>query len=376
MTTIKQRFQNWLIPPVEEKKGTFTISTDPTLIIPADIETLKNAILSATGKYNQDRTTVYDMYTNAIDFDGVLSSLIQQRLLATSGRRLEYLVNDEPSDAAKAVTDAPRFMAFVEALILAKVFWGMGLIELKDGKWFDFDIIPIKHIDPFRKVVMKLQNMQSNDDTPYSGNPNVLFIGEADNFGLLAQAVIPAIYKRAAMNNWANYVRLAGNNFERVIYRGGALDPAKRNEALKALQSRQARAMDFPADIEYKVENLSSTQQNALFKEHVEYLDTLMTRLILGQTMTTQDGSSRSQAEVHERTQETILDADAKFVLDVLNFDVYEQMQVLYKLPTGGRWQWVENAGTKQLQQIELDLKLKGLGVVFTNEELREKYGL
>jgi phage gp29-like protein len=204
----------------------------------------------------------------------------------------------------------------------------------------------------------------------------VYFIGDANNFGLLSQAVIPAIYKRSAMNNWSNYVRLAGNNFERIVYRGGVVDPIRRLEAVNALQVRQARVMDFTDDMEYKVENLSSSQQNALFKEHTEYLDTMMTRLILGQTMTTQDGSSRSQAEVHERTQETVTDADAKMVLDTLNFDLYEMFVKLYGLPAGGRWQWVENAGTKQLQQIEFDLKLKELGVVFTDQELRAKYGL
>jgi hypothetical protein len=48
----------------------------------------------------------------------------------------------------------------------------------------------------------------------------------------------------------------------------------------------------------------------------------------------------------------------------------------MYNLPQGGRWSYVENAGTKQAQQVELDLKLKELGVMFTNEELRKKYGI
>jgi len=45
-------------------------------------------------------------------------------------------------------------------------------------------------------------------------------------------------------------------------------------------------------------------------------------------------------------------------------------------LPVGGRWSYVENAGTKQAAQVELDLKLKELGVMFTDEELRAKYGI
>ena len=60
-----------------------------------------------------------------------------------------------------------------------------------------------------------------------------------------------------------------------------------------------------------------------------------MTKLVLGQTMTTEDGSSRSQAEVHERTQEDIFDADGKYVLDVLNYEFTKVLNQLFGLPEG-----------------------------------------
>ncbi len=43
---------------------------------------------------------------------------------------------------------------------------------------------------------------------------------------------------------------------------------------------------------------------------------------------------------------------------------------------SGGRWKFVENSTTKQSDEIERDLKLKELGIVFTDAELRQKYDI
>jgi len=90
--------------------------------------------------------------------------------------------------------------------------------------------------------------------------------------------------------------------------------------------------------------------------------------------MTTEDGSSRSQAEVHERVQDTIFDSDGKYILTLLNYDLAEVM-ASYGV-SGGRWKFVENSTTKQTEEIERDLKLKELGVIFTDAELRQKYDI
>ena len=360
-----------------QKIGSYTISVEPTQILPADIQTLKEALIAAKGRYTEDRVKLYDIYENAIQFDSILSSVIEQRLLATSGKAIQYVVNDQPSEAAQLVIESPKFQKLINELLFAVQFNGMGLFQFFKTKYgeqelFDFMQIPIKHVDPYQQVVRKFQAGTSKDDKPYAKDKTTVFVGDRENFGLLQIAVVDAIRKRDLMNNWSNYARLAGNNFERVIYRGGTLDPARRQSVVNALQAREARVMDFPEGIDYKVENMSSSQQNQLFKEFSDYLDKSMTRLILGQTMTTESGASRSQAEVHERTQETIFDADSKLILDLLNYELSDVMQMFGV--TGGEWKFVENTSTKMMEQVEFDLKLKELGVVFTNEEIRAKY--
>jgi len=157
-------------------------------------------------------------------------------------------------------------------------------------------------------------------------------------------------------------------------YRGAQLGKKEREGVLDKVANFAGGAVDLPQDIDLTTENQTSSSQNALFENYVAYLDEQMTKIVLGSTMTTSDGSSRSQAEVHERTTETLLDADSAMLLNVLNYDFYEIGVKMYGLPEGGRWSYIENAGTKQLEQIEMDLKLKELGLLFTNEEIRAKY--
>jgi hypothetical protein len=43
-------------------------------------------------------------------------------------------------------------------------FWGMGVFEFeKDGDFFFYTKIPIKHIDPFAKLIRKYQYGSSPD---------------------------------------------------------------------------------------------------------------------------------------------------------------------------------------------------------------------
>ena len=366
-----KRVTNMVIPPQEVKTKEFTYMQTPTEIVAADVSNYKDALKAAKGKYVQQRSTIYDIYQNALDFDIHLKGLIERRLLNTSGKVFEYVINDEPSEIADNVLNDPDFIKLINDLLMVK-FWGMGLFEF--DKDFNYTIIPIKHIDPFEKMVRKVQYSTSHGDVSYDGLKNVVFIGGGNDFGMLQQLALYAMYKRAALGDWAQYSQLAGTNFRVVKYRGDVPDPARRLAVRTIVNNAGQGTLDLPDGIDVETSNQTSSSQNQLFENYVQYLDDNMTKLVLGQTMTTEDGSSRSQAEVHERVQDTIFDSDGKFILTLLNYDLAHIM-ASYGV-SGGRWKFVENSTTKQSDEIERDLKLKELGVIFTDAELRLKYDI
>jgi hypothetical protein len=372
---------NYIDRKQPERQGSFTIYETQTEIIPAKIENFVESVIIAKSAYVQQRQFLYDMFQNAIDFDATLAALIDRRVESTAGKRLQYKVNDTEVDVSQTLIDTPEFREFIKDYIRMTVFWGMGLFEFNTRKWNDLELfsyqsVPIKHIDPYAEMVRVTQFSASADDVNYKELNNVIFSGSKDSFGLLQQLTLLALRKRAAINDWSKYTALAGTNFRVVKYRGAQLDKKQREAVLNKFANNTSGAVDLPADIDVNSENQTSVSQNALFENYVKYFDEQMTKLVLGSTMTMDAGSSRSQAEVHERSTESLFDADAVMVLNMLNYDFYEIGVNMFNLPQGGRWSFVENATTKNMQQVELDLKLAQLGYLFTSEEIKAKYNL
>lgn len=376
-----QRITALVKPPVEERRGSFSIMVASPEILPARIDRLLAALQAARGSYVQQRKTLYDIYQNCIDFDSQLRGLIERRILNTSGRKLEYIsASGKIIKAGNKILEAPRFNQFIRDAIYFRVFWGMGLFEIKPVKWneqmlFDYNVIPINHIDPYERKVRKTAFSEDKGDKSYKGMRNVIFVGEPDNLGLMLPASIQCIYKRAAMNDYAQYSLLAGTNFQTIKYRGKVPDQKQREAIRRQVLEARGGVIDLPPDMDVLTENQSSAAQNQLFENKLKYHDDQLAKLILGQTMTTDEGSSYSQAEVHERQQETIFDADAKFIIDMLNYDFIEAHDIL-GVTKSGRWQFADNNSVKVEKNIEIDLKLKQLGYNFTPEQIAEKYEL
>jgi len=345
----------------------------------ANVEEYRTALDSARSAYVQQRQTIYNYYQNAIDLDAHLTGLIEKRLLATVGRKLIY-VNDagQEVEAVNQMTSSPVFEKFIRELLSAKVFWGLGLFLFEADSTKPFELkyatIPVQNIDPYQKMVRYMPFGITDKDKSFSKDNMATLVGQQDLGGLLLQASLVALRKREALNDWASYSQLAGNNFMVVKYRSEKPDEYAAKTARETVANAGRGVFSAKPGVDIEAQNLSSSSQNQLFTDYVKYLDDTLTKLVLGQTMTTEDGASRSQAEVHERVQDTIFDSDAKFVTDYLNYDwldIGKKYGVM-----GGKWQYAESGTQKMMQQIELDLKLKELGVLFTSDELRQKYNL
>lgn len=373
------RPQAYVQPASSVRVGRYTIVPQPSQMLPAEIARYRDAVVSARGQYVQERGMLYDYYQMAMDFDAVLQSVVQKRLIATTGKRLQYVMPDgmEWSGSAE-FTAAPAWQRFISDYLMAEVFTGMGLFEfgveeVGGRRWFTYASIPPKHIDPYQLVVRRTAFSTSTDDQSWADDPLVRFVGQAEVGGLMLQLALLALQKRSAMNDWASYCQLAGNNFMIIDYKGELPDDMTRQRAREIVYNAGRGVMDKIPGVDIEAKNLSSSSQNQLFENYVAYLDAAMTKLVLGQTMTTEDGSSRSQAEVHERVQETIVDADGRRLLNFLNYEIAD-LHPMYGIPAGGRWQFAESATLLTQRQIEMDLRLRELGYVWTQEEIKQRY--
>lgn len=88
-----------------------------------------------------------------------------------------------------------------------------------------------------------------------------------------------------------------------------------------------------------------------LFERLAEWLDKQISKAVLGQTMTTDDGSSQSQANVHNEVRMDILRADAKQLAATLNRLVRN-----LALPWGGNY--ALEGSPDEVQRLRDDLEI------------------
>lgn len=215
---------------------------------------------------------------------------------------------------------------------------------------------------PDRKFWM-LTAGATDDDEPYG-------------HGLADWLYWPTLFKRNGIRFWNLFLDKFGSPTTVAKYRRGTpkADVDKLLQAIAAMARDSGIAVPEGTSIDQLV---SAAGQGATFEQMCRYQDGAIAKIIVGQTMTTDNGSSRSQAEVHAGVALDFKKADA----DLLSTSFSEGP---------ARW-WTDiNYGTDVAAPIvtrsveeEADLAalastdstLKGNGWVRTDESFRDTYG-
>ncbi|MBK9357641.1 MAG: hypothetical protein IPN08_09695 [Bacteroidales bacterium] len=297
------RVVNKIINPEKEEIGKFTIITQASQRRTVDIGDYIKALQLAESRRKPLRYALYDQYQESIDYVPHLKALLELRQLNLLSKEFRFTVNGVVDESMTPWIQSPEFKNFLRDILDTK-FWGFSLFDFTDskGEWFTYDLINRKHVDPITEVVYKYQNGTS--PIPYNTNERlkyVLPVGNKTDLGLLKNATPIAIHIRNMTGDMMNYVELAGNNF--TVYKDKTGDPKIATQIGQAEKNKSGSGyVQVPAGVEREIENQSSSQQNELFKGVHDLLNKELSKLILGSTMGIEDGSSLSQAEVHERT--------------------------------------------------------------------------
>lgn len=365
------KFFNYVKETVPNTDLTYTVL--PPARTQKDLASWRTAIQMTEG-YMDSKWLLQDIYTEQMDLDGHLAGLVRKRTAALMRNELQYIRNGEPDEAVGEWMEKQRFKDFVkevhEALYFGHSLFWFGKAK---GDEFTYKLISRKHVNGDKKVILK--NQQDRDGMSYENALRLreaIEVGQPLDLGLLKTATYYSIIKRNLIADWANYAEEAGRNFRTVKYKGK--DMEARNQLIAALKaSGSGGIVSVPEGMDVDIQNMSSSSQNQLFENFMDYLNKEQSKLILGQTMTTDDGSSRSQAEVHEGEQAILLQGDKMRMLNFLNYDFYDYLPK-WGIPPGGQFQFGEVQDIDKM--LERDLKLKALGYVFTQEQLQERYGL
>ena len=248
--------------------------------------------------------------------------VLEKRKNAVLCSEIEFQRNGKPDKAVNEQIRSPWFNRLVGDIIDAK-FWGFTLCQFyKEGEWADYDLIPRKHVDPIKKLILRHQTDITG--LPWDNYTDLLFVGSPDDLGLLAKAAPWVICKRNTTGDWSQFSEVFGMPIQEYIYDSD--DEESRQRAMEDAANAGSLAQFFHAkDTEFKLTEAGNKTGSADVYEHLcERCNNEISKLVLGNTLTTESSENGTQAlgTVHKKVEDKVAQADKRYVLDVLNYDM------------------------------------------------------
>lgn len=199
--------------------------------------------------------------------------------------------------------------------------WVPERYEFRDQRWFTWD----------RDTRRKIRLLHEDDPTfgvplkPYKflvHQPRLRTALPVKS-GLARIVAFAWICKAYAMKDWLAFAEVFG-----MPLRVGKYGPNAKREDISALRRAVANlgtdaAAIMPEGMKIEFEQVGNVTGGAeLYERLCTYLDKQISKAVLGQTMTADDGSSMAQAKVHNEVRLDLLAADAKQLAATLNRDL------------------------------------------------------
>ena len=326
-----------------------------------DIADWRRAWQMAINVDEPNRQRLYDIYRDS-DADGHLSGCVRQRegfVMAKSFKLVDTAGNE--SDEALHYFDQSWFKQLCR-LALDSVYWGHSLIELgdivQDGdglRCYDcVRLIPRKHVIPeYGRVVKQIgDDWKTGIDfhqPPFSDW--LIEAGQPDNLGLFLKAAQHTIPKKNMLAFWDTFGEIFGMPMR--IAKTASRDSKeidRLNRMLVEAGASQTAVMPLDTELEF----IESTRGDAynVYNQRIDRANSELSKLIIGQTMTIEDGSSLSQSQTHLQVFQNLVEDDADMLRDIVNNQLIPRM-VAHGFPLKGfRFDWDDSIDYTPEQQV------------------------
>lgn len=329
-------------------------------------------------RYNVEmpRTYLLQEVYDDIMLDGHLTGITENRTLRTTNKDFIFVNPEGKKDdnCTKYIKDEPWFEKVLEE-IHKSTYRGYSLLWFKDykkGKINEVELIDRRLVVP--ELGMLLSEFELNKGLPYKDYfPDLLYCQMYDSVGLLEKAAPYTILKRHSWGSWDEFEELFGIPI-RIAKVASQSDSVKKEVAGWLEEMGSAPYGVFPIGTEIEIKENTKADAFNVFYQKIKALDAELSKLVLHQTMTTENGASKAQGNVHENTLGELIFGDEKKILSILNHQLVPAMRAIgYNIPEGYK---IAVSQTKDPNdQIKIDEVLMKNGIVLKKSYLEETYG-
>jgi phage gp29-like protein len=381
-----------------EKPNLGEIAAPENPLKPLALQSAKTApfvnMLATTDSVLQSKGGIENLkvYRELLRDDQVASTWQQRRLALTACETVVEAGADDPAsklaaEELQAELDAIGWDGITDKMLSA-VFYGWGVAEViwkPEGNRVKFGAIKVRDRGRFRfdldgrlylwtarggwlampdRKFWTITTGADNDDEPYG-------------LGLAHSLYWPVFFKRNDIKFWLMFLEKFGMPTAAAKVPAGQIeDPNTVRRAVNMLHQIATDAGVVVPD-NVVVELIEATRSGtADYAGMHDAMNAAISKIVVGQTMTTDNGSSRAQGQVHERVKQSITQADADLLAESFN-----------KGPVAWWSQWNHPAAVPPrvyrnteppedlTARAERDTKIHAMGYDPTEDYIAEHYG-
>lgn len=349
-----------------------------------DIKHWRYACQLAEDVENPKRQLLYDLYKD-VELDLHLSGAIGQvnGFVKCRSFKISSEEGDRDRDAEKYFNQE-WFKAILD-YILDSIYWGHSLVQLGDVAvdargiltYENVRLIPRKHVVPEYGRVTREPGGDWRHGMEYRRPPYsdwVIEAGKPGDLGLYRKAALQTIPKKYALAFWDTFAEMFGVPIR--IATTSQRDDAERRKLGAMMENMGNNAWGvFGDDTDIKLVESSRGDAFNVYDRRIDRANSELSKLVLQQTMTIDDGSSYSQSATHMKVFQNLIETYCDMVRDIVNNQLIPRM-VHHGFPLRGMvFDWDDPVDYTPDQQVAFER------MVLDNYEVpgsyfEDKYGI
>jgi hypothetical protein len=351
---------------------------------------LKNwvtAVDQAWSETDPNRIELSDIYKAIVTYDSqTIASMTQRKLLVSQGDVAFYNEDGTVNEEATKLIVSPsgsthkwfkNFMSYT----LDSIFWGYELISVnvKNGKVL-VKKVPERNVIPQDNLIIKDASVGMTESNVIEYNRGkydlvtckVSYTDDKFELGLLS-GVAPMFFSKVT-GSWKHHADRYGL-LTRVL-KTNSSNKQKLEASYKAMQNHaRGSFIIMNEDDEFTFEG--DTRSNmSIYKDLNEYCDKSISKIILGQTGTTDEKSFSGSSSVHKSILESIVKSDREFLESVVNDQLISKLQMFGVLPENVYFGISDLVEVDQEKQAKVIKTLTDAGFKPTQEYVEKTFNM
>lgn len=310
-----------------------------------DISTWRAALTSAENRNFPNRNRYYDLCEELV-LDNHVRNLQKRLYRMIAKNKLAFVAKDKINEDLSKLLSGKWFQNFVRYCVDSRLY-GHSLIEFvyENDKIYCY-LIPRKHVLPelggFRDTPYDTQYIEYRGDEYYK--KFTIEVGEPQDLGDLMAAAPNILFKKNATIAWSEYTEIFGMPMRVGKTNSKNVTDLDRMEGQMIGMGKAAYAV---IDSQEEIDFVESTKGDAyqVFDMLIERMNSELSKLFLGETLTTDVGrnGSRAQSEVHQDVSYEVEAELQQWFLNILNEDLLPVLGHLGLPVNGLEIQYINN---------------------------------